>query len=245
MSQVRSVTAAPWPAYLLLLLGLLLQVGQHAFWSAPQVRMQQLPQAIPAPWLRVLSMGEPVVLAKLLMLWLQAFDYQAGVDLTLKDLDQQRLQSWLGAFLDLDPQGQYPLLMAVRFYANAPEPEQQLRFAAFAYQRFFADPNRRWPWLAHAAILTKHRLHNLPLALHYAHAIRLHATGSMVPSWAKQMELVILEEMGEWQQAAQLIADLLADGTKRDRREIHFLEEWLHFLNDCSAPMCKRKSYEP
>ena len=38
----------------------------------------------------------------------------------------------------------------------------------FVYREFLLDPNRRWPWLAHATVLAKHRLHDLPLALRYA-----------------------------------------------------------------------------
>ena len=32
----------------------------------------------------------------------------------------------------------------------------------FIFDAFAADPNRRWPALAHAALLAKHRLHDLP-----------------------------------------------------------------------------------
>lgn len=228
MLRSRPFSVVPWPVYLLLVVGFVLQLGQHTLWPPPPVRAKKLPMAISAPWLRVLSLGEPIVLAKVLMLWLQAFDYQAGVKLTFRDLDLQRLEAWLGTLLDLDPKGQYPLLAAVRFYGDVRAPDQQRRFAAFAYRRFFDDPQNRWPWLAHATILAKHRLRDLPLALHYAHALRTHATGSKVPSWVKQMEIILLEEMGERQSAQRLLRDVLADGTVRDPREIHFLEGWLH-----------------
>lgn len=244
MSRPKPFSVVPWPAYLLALLGLVVQLLQHAALPLPQARIETLPEPIPVSWLRVLSLGEPAVLAKVLMLWLQAFDYQAGVALALRDLDQERLEGWLGRFLDLDPRAQYPLMAAVRFYGDLSSPQQQRRFAAFAYRRFFADPNRRWPWLAHAAILAKHRLHNLPLAWRYAHAIRVYTTGDAVPSWAKQMEIVVLEDMGEKQRARQLIQALLADGTVRDPREIHFLEERLRFLGDCSAQTCKGEKDE-
>ena len=244
MSVRSSAMTRSWLAYLLLILGLVLQVGQHAFTPATQVRVETLPAVVPAPWLRVMSLGEPVVLAKVLMLWLQAYDYQAGVDLTWKDRNLQRLEGWLGVLLELDPHSQYPLMAAVRYYGNVPDPEQQRRFAAFAYRQFFVDPQQRWPWLAHAAIMSKHRLKDLPLALQYARAIRIHATGSHVPSWAKQMEIVMLEEMGAWQSARLLVQTLLQGGTVKDPREIHFLKKRLQFLNRCAAQTCKGESYE-
>lgn len=230
----RSFSVVPWPCYALALAGLVLQLAWHGVWPPAQARLVQWPEPVPAPWLRVFSMGEPVVLAKGLMLWLQAFDYQAGVALTLSDLDMERLEGWLDRLLDLDPRAQYPLLVAVRYYGDLASLDQQRRLGAFAYRRFLEDPQSRWPWLAHAAIAAKHRLHDLPLAVQYARAIRRHATGAHVPSWAKQMEIVLLEEMGEWQDAQFLIGGLLSDGTVQDAQEIHFWTERLHLLQEKS-----------
>ena len=100
----------------------------------------------------------------------------------------------------------------------------------FVYQEFFRDPDRRWPWLAHAAIVAKHRLKDLPLARRYAAAIRLHATGKQVPAWAKQMEIFILEDMNEREAAQALIGGLLESGQVTDPREIRFLTARLEAL---------------
>lgn len=237
MWSPKSFAVVPWPCYGLMVVGLVLQLAWHAVWPAAQARLVQWPEPAPTPWLRVFSMGEPVLLAKGLMLWLQAFDYQAGVALTLSDLDMERLEGWLDRLLDLDPRGQYPLLVAVRYYGDLASLDQQRRLGALAYRRFLEDPQSRWPWLAHAAIAAKHRLHDLPLALQYARAIRLHATGVNVPSWAKQMEIVLLEDMGEWQDAQFLIGGLLSGGTLHDPKEIHFWTERLRFLQEKSKDM--------
>lgn len=239
MSSPRSFSVVPWPVILLFVMGLVLHVGHQTTLSAAPARLQTLPEPLPIPWLRVLSIAEPVVVAKILILWLQAFDTQAGVDLSLKDLDQTRLEAWLEAILALDPQGQYPLLLAVRYYGDVSVPEIQRRFMAFAYRQFFVDPQRRWPWLAHATIVAKHQWHDLPLALHYARTLRTHTVGIPIPSWAKQMEIVLLEEMGAWQNARSLIIDWLSDGTILDAREIHFLKERLHYVNHCLKEGCE------
>ena len=47
---------------------------------------------------------------------------------------------------------------------------------------FFRDPDRRWPWLAHAALVAKHRLADLPLARRYASAVQRYARGPDVPT---------------------------------------------------------------
>ena len=80
------------------------------------------------------------------------------------------------------------------------------------HEQFLLDPNRRWPWLAHAALLAKHRLKDLPLARRYAAAIDRHTTAVDVPLWARQMEIFILEDMNELEAARIMLGGLLASG---------------------------------
>jgi hypothetical protein len=95
------------------------------------------------------------------------------------------------------------------------------------YRAFLEDPNRRWPWLAHAALLAKHRLNDLPLALRYARAIERCTSDPNIPSWAKQMQIFILEDMNELDAARTMIVSLLESGRIHDPAEIRFLKERL------------------
>jgi hypothetical protein len=97
----------------------------------------------------------------------------------------------------------------------------------FVYQEFLRDPNRRWPWLAHVALLAKHRLHDLALARRYAAAIDRNTTDPSVPLWARQMEIFILEDMNELEAAKIMIGGLLQSGKINDPAELRFLEERL------------------
>ncbi len=177
--------------------------------------------------LRLASLGDPIPLAKLLMLYLQSFDYQAVNRIPYQSLNYDNVQQWLLRVLWLDPRGQYPLLAASRLYAEVPNDAKASAMLEFVYQQFLLDPDRRWPWLAHAAAIAKHRLKDLPLAKRYAAAIQKHATGPKVPLWAKQMEIFILEDMNELQTARIMIGGLLSSGTIRDPAEIHFLDQRL------------------
>jgi len=96
---------------------------------------------------------------------------------------------------------------------------------AFVHEQFVQDPNRRWRWLAHAAIMAKHRLHDAPLALSYARDIARLAPAA--PSWARQMHIFILEDIGELESAKILLGGLLASGEIRDEHELRFLTERL------------------
>jgi hypothetical protein len=111
----------------------------------------------------------------------------------------------------------------------------------FVYREYLKDPNRRWPWLAQAAIVAKHRLHDLPLALKYADAIDRHTTAPGVPVWAKQMRIFILEDMNELQAAKVILGGLLASGSIKDPAELRFLKHRLEALEARQAEQARRE----
>lgn len=177
----------------------------------------ELPPAPSAQALRLASFGEPEALGRVAMLHLQAFDLGA-------QLDYPRLIAWLRAILALDPRSEYPLFTAARVYAEVADPARARLMLEFIHAQYLLDPNRRWPWLAHAALLAKHRLHDLPLARRYAADIDRRTTAADVPLWARQMEVFILEDMNELDAARILLGGLLASGKIRDADEARFLE---------------------
>ncbi|WP_334190546.1 hypothetical protein [Noviherbaspirillum sp.] len=223
----RPVSCVPKAALALLGTGLALQIGWHVAMPEPQAAAQALPQPPTATTLRLASVGEPIGLGKLLMLYIQAFDNQPGISLPFRQLDYAVLETWLERVVDLDPRGQYPLLAASRLYAEVADDARKRRMLEFVHRRFAEDPDRRWPALAHATIVAKHQLKDLPLALRYARAIREKATGGNVPNWARQMEIFILEDMNEIDSAKILIGGLLQSGQITDPHELRFLDERL------------------
>jgi hypothetical protein len=180
--------------------------------------------------LRLVSLGDPLALARFLNLWLQVFDNQPGISVPFRELDYTRVRGWLNASLELDPRGHYPLLAAARLYGEVPDPAKQRQMLDFIYEKFLEAPNERWPWLAHATLIARHQLHDQPLALKYAHSLADRTTGSQVPHWARQMEIFVLEEMGETEAAEILIGGLLQSGQINDPHEFRFLTDRLKHL---------------
>ena len=111
----------------------------------------------------------------------------------------------------------------VQVPAEIPDEARSRVALDFVYRAFFADPDRRWPALAHAALLAKHRLHDLALARRYAAAIQQNARSPDVPLWAKQMEVFILEDMNELESARIMLGGLLESGSIHDAEEARFL----------------------
>lgn len=214
------------PVALLALLaaGLATQIAWKSSWQSVAPAAANLPPVPGIAALRLASLGEPEALSRLLMLYLQAFDFHAGNRLSYRQLDYDRLSGWLGNLLALDPRGQYPLFSAARIYADIGDPVRQRKMLEFIYTEFFSDPNRRWPWLAHAALVAKHRLKDLPLARKYAAALDKSVTARDIPAWATQMEIFILEDMNELEAAMLMIGGLVASGRVSDPAELRFLE---------------------
>ncbi len=211
---------------------LALQIGVASLQPRPSARAEDLGPAPGANTLRLASVGEPIALATLLMLYLQAFDYQAGSRVPYRDLDYDQLIPWLARILELDPAGQYPLMSASRLYADIPDAAKQRKMLDFVYHEYLKDPNRRWPWLAHGTILAKHRLKDLPLARQYAAALQQHTTTPDAPVWVRQMEPFILEDMNELEAAKIMIGGLLASGQVKDRRDFDLLQRRLEQLEE-------------
>jgi len=235
-TPARPLSSVPPAVRWLLAAALALQLGWQAGRPPPRARAEALPPA-PAPAaLQLASLGDPLALSRLLMLYLQGYDDQAGVVIAWRDMDYGRIRQWLERVLELDPRSQYPLLAASEVYGAVGDPARVWLMLDLVYARFEEDPNRRWPWLAHAAVVARHRLHDLPLARRYAQAIRLRATGPQVPAWARELELFVLEEMNQAEAARALIGALLASGQITDANELRFLERRLQTMAPPAQP---------
>ena len=226
----RPISAVPSVVKIVLAAALCVQIAWQASTPAPAARAAALTMPPDTSWLRVVSFGEPIALSQALVLYLQAFDNQPGVSIPYRDLDYGAVQAWLAAALALDPEGQYPLLMASHLYAQVPDEGRKRQMLEFVHEQFLRDPDRRWRWLAHAAIVAKHQLEDTALALRYAEDITRHARSA--GNWARQMRIFILADMGERESAAVLLGGLLASGEVKDAAEINFLTERLKELTD-------------
>ena len=101
------------------------QIGWQAWGTAPQAQTADLPPAPSAPLLRIASFGEPELVARVAMLYLQAYDLRGDNAVPYNRLDYARVVAWLRAILETDPQSAYALFAAARIYAEHPDAERQ------------------------------------------------------------------------------------------------------------------------
>jgi len=227
VKNTRDISFVPASIWAALFLSLFVQCYWH--WSSAnhEIKRHELPVPPTTSLIRLISLDDPIPAAKWVMLWLQAFDNQPGISIPLRELNYDRVIEWLDLILDLDNRIQYPLLAAIRFYAEVLDEEKQRKMIRYVSDKFLEKPNEHWFFMAHAVYIAKHRIKDLQLALDCAKLIREYATGENVPYWAKQMEFFVLEDMGELESAKILIGGLLESGELKDSHQIKFLTQRL------------------
>ncbi|MDH3713132.1 MAG: hypothetical protein OET44_04690 [Gammaproteobacteria bacterium] len=232
-TQQRSVKNVPRACVWVLGTALVLQLLWHTWLPDPQVRAMALPRPPPDGYLRLLGFGEPAVLSRLVSLWLQAFDNQPGISIPFVALDYERVTGWLRVSLRLDPGNSYPLLVASHLYTEVPDAAKVRRMLAFIESEFKLDPQARWRWMANAVLTAKHRLGDLPLAL--ALARQLTDADAKIPGWARQMQIFVLEDLGELEAAEILLGGMLSSGSITSAHERIFLDQRLETLREAIA----------
>lgn len=181
----------------------------------------------PAMVVRTAALGENAFAGYLVMMFLQNVDVPVGRATPLADLDRSTLIRWLDLGLDLDPDTGYPLLLAAHHYAETGSPAQRRMMLDWVYRRFEERPNQRWPWLAHAVFVARHVLHDNMVAEFYAAALRTQVSDPTVPTWVRQMDLLLRADLGETADARVILGGLIAAGQIRSPAELKFLESRL------------------
>jgi hypothetical protein len=224
---------SPMPAAITLLAALCLHIAfRLTADGTSQAEPHDLPRAPAMEALLLASAGEPEAASKALMLHLQAYDDQPGAPLPWREMDYNKLQTWLARALDLDPRSQYPLMAATEIYSAVNDQQRISQMLDFVHQRFAEDPNRRWPWLAHAALIAQHRLHDPQRAQQYA--AELSSKAPQAPPWARQLGALLAQE-NELQATRQLAGAMLATGQIHSERELRELERILQATESRAA----------
>lgn len=235
LNKDRTVKDVPLLVQVFLLLAFVIQIFWHSQQEIKVANAEDLPVPMSVDAYKAISLNEPVAISKVMNLWLQAFDNQPGVSMSFHQLDYQRVTQWLETIMQLDPRGHYPMLVAARVYGSVTDKKRQRIMLDYIFSKFNEDPNQHWRWLAHAAIVARHNLNDMELALKYAQALRENATASNVPYWAKDMEFILLEDMGEIEAAKVLVGALIESGEVSDPYEMNFLIEKIKELEDKST----------
>lgn len=221
----KTYKAVPRKLILYFLFSAFLQLICHHYYGQLQAHAKRLPPPLSSASYQLLNLGEDTASAYLLSIWLQSFDNQPGLRLPYSALDYATVARWLSLIESLNSESNYPQLLAAYSYASLPNTEQQRIMLRYIHRSFKLDPVKNWRWLAQAALIAKHDLNDLPLALEYAMELHQLAQKNEIPYWVRDLPIIYLEDMGNYQAARILIGGLLAHGEISDRFELAYLQQ--------------------
>jgi hypothetical protein len=112
-------------------------------------------------------------------------------------------------------------------YSNVDDPQKVKAMVDVIETLFQQDPQLHWRRMTEATLLAKHRLRDLPLALKLAEQVAVLPASMRLPYWARDMRIVLLDDLGELESARILISSILESGTVEDEDELRFLQQRL------------------
>lgn len=170
--------------------------------------------------LRLMSFGDAQVLYRVLGLSLQHAGDTGGRVTSLRSYDYDHVGGWLRRLDALDPRSDLMPALAAFYFGVTPTPEDAAKVVDYLIDAVRDDPGR-WRYLAHGAVIAKHRVKDLDLALRAARTLA--ALPGDQPVWTRQMPAFVLAEMGDTEQAAAVFAALLQQADDLPPEEVAYM----------------------
>ena len=211
----------------LIILGMVQVLYHHLFQRGVQAVYQPLSEPMPAEYYRAMSFGSDQLLSYAQLLRLQLHDNQKGQHVSYQRLDYDNLSKWLLTLSELNPHTDYPAFLAMRVYSQVKDEVKIRKLIEVTQQLFLLSPQLNWRRLSEACLLAKHQLKDLPLALTLAEQLAETPSSVNMPHWARDMRLILLDELNQLESAQILISSMLHSGDIKDNDEIRFLQQRL------------------
>ena len=221
----RKLSQVPITILLGFALFLIAQLSYHYFHnSSSDASFRQLTSPRNPEHYRAMSSGSDRLLSYLLLIGVQLHDNQKGLHVSYNRLDYRLLSDWLLALYELNPDSDYPAFLAARVYSQVEDKDKLRRMVGVVELLFDKNPQQHWRRMTEACLILKHQLKDLPEAFRLAEKIASLPAAIAIPFWARDMKLVLLDELGELESAQLLISSMLQSGEITDADETRFLQ---------------------
>ena len=224
-SRERKLSQVPASILLGFVLFVTTQISYHHYSNSyADASFRQLTSPRNPGLYRAMASGSDRLLSYMLLIGLQLHDNQKGLHVSYNRLDYTLLSDWLLALYELNPGSDYPAFLAARVYSQVEDEEKLRRMVRVVELLFEKNPQQHWRRMTEACLILKHQLKDLPEALRLAERIASLPASTEIPFWARDMKLVLLDELGELESAQLLISSMLQSGEIADPDEIRFLQ---------------------
>lgn len=150
----------------------------------------------------------------------------------LKDYNFEKLYHWWTLLDNIDSKSDLVVNMVAYYFSATQNPKEQVPWVVkFIEEHSDKDPVKKWWWYGQAVYLAKFRAEDNETALKIAHKLASLPKDLDIPIWTRQLEAFIYEGEGEYQQACNIIVNVLKDyGDGRlTEGELNFI---YHFITE-------------
>lgn len=228
-SKERRLGNIPGLILLVFIVVLLCQLSFHHNQKEDKslVYYRALSAPLDADWYKAIFKGSEKTWGELLLLNVQLHDNQAGRHLSYLHLDYKKLMDWLLTAHAVNPDSDYPGFLATRIYAQVSNPQKVRQMIEVVELLFESDPVQHWRRMTEASLIAKHKLGDLQLSLQLAEKVARLPNSIDLPLWARDMRLILLDELNQNESAVILISSMIESGTITDPDELRFLQSRL------------------
>jgi hypothetical protein len=227
-SKERSLRHLPRTLLIGFFLVSVLQITHQVYSESSMQRVfKHLESPLGTGFYQSLTQGSENLWSYLLMFKVQLHDNQRGRHESYNNLNYKTLSQWLLVLSQLNKHSDYPSFLAARVYSQVDDPKKIKMMIDIIDQLFEQNPALHWRRMTEACLLAKHQLKDLDLALNLAAKVAALPNSITLPFWARDMKLILLDELNELESAQILISSMLQSGTITDNDEIRFLQSRL------------------
>lgn len=194
--------------------------------------------AVPsAAVVKALSFGDEQFYFRTHALQIQNAGDTFGRSTALKDYDYSKLYDWWMILDGLDDVSDFVPPLVSYYYGASQNPTRDVPYV-IRYLEQHADrhPDKKWWWYSQAVYHAKFKLNDLDWALEIAHKMANIPADVPAPIWIRQMEAFIYESKGEYNQACEIIVNVIDNYKNLKEGELRFM---MYFINDRIGAMVK------
>lgn len=146
----------------------------------------------------------------------------------LKDYDYSLLSKWFHLLDVLDSKSNFIPALAAYYYSSTQYAPDNKYIVDYLEAHADKDPYNKWWWYSQAVYIAKHKLDNKQRALEIAYKLAA-SPNPNIPLWTRQMPAFILEDIGEKEEAAIIIQNIIDNVDDIPDGELNFM---YYFMKD-------------
>jgi len=214
-------------------LQLIFWYGISPIWQGTKYIKPELGIVPPVPGeeeVKLFSFGDDEFYFRVMGFQIQNSGDTYGRSTSLKDYDYSMLSKWWRVFDSLDFKSNLVPSMVSYYFGSTPNHKEQIPYVVdYLETHADKDPRTKWWWYSQAIYNAKHKMKDLDRALIIANKLASVPRDVDMPIWARQMPAFMLEKKGEYNEACDIIINIIDSHKNLSEGEMNFM---IHFINE-------------